>query len=105
MFGLMTQMGDDAFRFWRQAAETVSASAYVIDKRTRMLATGKPPTPADMVEMATMFTEKVTAFGLANLAITQSMIAGTTASWGAASDALAPIHDRAVANARRLRRR
>lgn len=105
MFGLMAQMSDDALRFWRQAAETASASAYVIDKRSRMLSSGRVPTPSDLAELSMMVTEKMTAFGLANLAIAQSMVAGTSASWSAASDALAPIHARATANARRLRRR
>lgn len=105
MFGMMAQMGDDAFRFWRQAADTLSASAYVIDRRSRMLASGRVPTPADLAEMSMMVTEKMTAFGLANLAATQACLAGTAASWASAGAVLAPIHDRAVANARRLRRR
>ena len=104
MFGMMTQATQDAFRFWQHAAETASASAYVIDRRSRLMTTGRLPTPADMAELSLMVTEKLTAFGLANIAITQSMMAGTSASWGAASDALAPIHSRAVANAKRLKR-
>lgn len=104
MFGMMTQATQDAIRFWQHAAETASASAYVIDRRSRLMTTGRLPTPADMAELSLMVTEKLTAFGLANIAITQSMMAGTSASWGAASDALAPIHSRAVANAKRLKR-
>ena len=104
MFGMMTQATQDAFRFWQHAAETASASAYVIDRRSRLMTTGRLPTPADMAELSLMVTDKLTAFGLANIAITQSMMAGTSASWGAASDALAPIHSRAVANAKRLKR-
>lgn len=105
MFGMMTQATHDAFRFWQHAAETATASAYVIDKRSRMMTSGRAPTPADLAELGMMVTEKLTAFGLANLAMTQSMLAGTAASWGAAGEALAPIHARATANARRLKRR
>jgi hypothetical protein len=105
MIGIMAQAGNDAFRFWRQAAETASAAAYVIDHRSRLLAPGRALTPADVAELTIMVTEKLTAFGLANLAVTQSMMAGTAASWAAAGEALAPIHARATANARRLRRR
>lgn len=105
MFAMMTQATQDAFRFWQRAAETATASAYVIDKRSRMMTPGQLPTPADLAEMSMMVTEKLTAFGLANLAMTQSVMAGTAASWGAAGDALAPIHSRAVANAKRLKRR
>ena len=104
MFGMMTQATQDAFRFWQHAAETATASAYVIDKRSRLMTTGRMPTPADLAEMSLMITEKLTAFGLANLAMTQSMLAGTSASWGAAGEALAPIHLRAMANAKRLKR-
>lgn len=104
MFGMMTQSTQDALRFWQHAVETVGASAYVIDKRSRMMTTGRVPTPADIAELGMMVTEKLTAFGLANLAMTQSMLAGTAASWGAAGEALAPIHARATANAKRLRR-
>lgn len=105
MFGMMAQMGEDAFRFWQRAAETASASAYVIDRRSRMLAPGQLPTPAALAEASMMVTEKMTAFGLASLAMTQSLLAGTAASWAAAGEALAPIHARATANAKRLRRR
>lgn len=104
MFGMMTQATQDAFRFWQHAAETATASAYVIDKRSRMMTTGRPPSAADMAELGMMVTEKLTAFGLSNLAMTQSLLAGTAASWGAAGEALAPIHARATANARRLKR-
>ncbi len=104
MFGMMTQATQDAFRFWQRAAETATASAYVIDRRSRMMKPGHLPTAADMAEISMMVTEKLTAFGLANLAMAQSMMAGTSASWGAASEALAPIHSRAVANAKRLKR-
>jgi hypothetical protein len=104
MFAMMTQATHDAFRFWQRAAETMTASAYVIDKRSRMMTTGRVPTAADMAELGMMVSEKLTAFGLAHLALTQSMLAGTAASWGAAGEALAPIHARATANARRLQR-
>lgn len=104
MFGMMTQATHDAFRFWQRAAETATASAYVIDKRSRMMTTGRAPTAADLAELGMMVSEKLTAFGLANLAMTQSLLAGTAASWGAAGEALAPIHSRAVANAKRLKR-
>ncbi len=105
MFGMMTQATNDAFRFWQRAAETATASAYVIDRRSRMMASGRAPTPADLAELGMMVSEKLTAFGLANLAMTQALLAGTAASWGAAGEALAPIHARATANARRLKRK
>lgn len=105
MFGMMTQATHDAFRFWQRAAETVTASAYVIDRRSRMMASGRAPTPADLAELGMMVSEKLTAFGLANLAMTQALLAGTAASWDAAGEALAPIHARATANARRLKRK
>lgn len=105
MFGMMTQASEDAMRFWQRAAETASASAYVIDRRSRLLTSGRTPTPADLAEMSLMVTEKIAAFGLANLAVAQALLAGTAASWAAAGEALAPIHARATANARRLKTR
>jgi hypothetical protein len=104
MIGMMTQAGQDAFSFWQRAAETAAASAFVIDRRSRLMTPGRVPTPADMAEMSLMMSEKLAAFGLANLAIVEAWLAGTAASWSAAGDALAPIHARATANARRLRR-
>lgn len=105
MIGLMAQAGQDAFSFWQRAAETAAASAFVIDRRTRLMTPGRVPTPADLAELSLMVSEKLTAFGLANLAMIDAWLAGTAASWGAAGEALAPIHARATANARRLRRR
>ena len=105
MIGMMTQAADDAFHFWQRAAETAAASAYVIDRRSRLLTPGRVPTPADAAELALMVSEKLTAFSLAILAMAESWLAGTAASWAAAGEALAPIHARATANARRLRRK
>lgn len=105
MIEMMTQAGRDGFDFWRRAAETAAASAYVIDRRSRLMTPGRVPTPADMAEMSLMVTEKLTAFGLANLALFEAWFAGTAASWATCGEALAPIHARATANARRLRRR
>jgi len=105
MIGMMAQAGRDAFDFWQRAAETAAASAYVIDRRSRMMATGRAPTPAEFAEMGLMVPEKLAAFGLANLALFEAWCAGTAASWAAYGEALAPIHARATANARRLRRR
>lgn len=101
----MTQTGLDAFAFWQRMAETMTASAYVIDHRSRLLQPGRLPSPADVAEMGLMVPEKLTAFGLANLALFEAWCAGTAASWTAYGEALAPIHARATANARRLRRR
>ena len=105
MIGMMAQAADDAFRFWQRAAETAAASAFVIDRRSRLMTPGRVPSPADAAEMALMVSEKLAAFGLANLAMAESWLAGTAASWAAAGEALAPIHARATANARRLRRK
>jgi hypothetical protein len=104
MIGMMVQAGQDAFDFWRRVAETASASAFVIDRRSRVLTPGHVPTPADLAEMGLMVPEKLTAFGLANLALLEAWYAGTAASWASYSEILAPIHARATANARRLRR-
>ena len=104
MFGMMSQAGRDAAEFWRRAAETAAASAYVIDRRSRLFQPGRVPTPADLAEMSLMVTEKMTAFGLANLALAEAWCAGTAASWAAYGEALAPIHERVTANARRLRK-
>jgi hypothetical protein len=105
MIGMMAQAGDDAFRFWQRAAETAAAAAFVIDRRSRLMAPGRVPTPAEVAEIGLMIPEKLAAFGLANLALMEAWFAGSAASWAAAGEALAPIHARATANARRLRRR
>lgn len=104
MIQMMAQAGDDALRFWRRAAETAAASAFVIDRRSRLLTPGRVPTPAEIAELGLMIPEKLAAFGLANLAMMEAWFAGTAVSWAAAGEALAPIHARATANARRLRR-
>lgn len=105
MIGLMAQAGQDAFSFWQRAAETAAASAFVIDRRTRLMTPGRVPTPADLAEMAMMVPEKLAAFGLAGIAWSEAWLAMGAAGWGAAGAALDPIHARATANARRLRRR
>jgi hypothetical protein len=105
MFGMMTQANRDAFSFWQRAAETMTASAFVIDRRSRLMTPGRVPTPADAAEMGLMVSEKLAAFGLANLAMMNAWFAGTTHSWASYGEALAPIHARATANARRLRKR
>ena len=105
MFGMMTQANRDAFTFWQRAAETMTASAFVIDRRTRLMAPGRVPTPADAAEIGLMVSEKLAAFGLANLAMINAWFAGTAASWATCGEALEPIHARATANARRLRKR
>ena len=105
MLGMIAQAGDDAFRFWQRAAETAAASAFVIDRRSRLLAPGRVPTPAELAELGLMMPEKLAAFGLANLAMLEAWMAGSLAGWATAGEALAPIHARATANARRLRRR
>ena len=105
MFGMMTQANRDAFSFWQRAAETMAASAFVIDRRARLMTPGRVPTAADAAEIAQMLPEKLAAFGLANLAVMNAWFAGTAASWAPCGEALAPIHARATANARRLRKR
>ena len=105
MFGMMTQANRDAFTFWQRAAETMTASAFVIDRRSRLMTPGRVPTPADAAEMGLMVTEKLAAFGLANLAMMNAWFAGTAHTWASCGEALAPIHARATANARRLRKR
>ena len=104
MFGMMTQASHDAFRFWQRAAETATASAFVIDRRSRMMAPGRVPSPAYAAEMAQLVPEKLAAFGLANLAMMTAWCGGTGATWAACDAALAPFHARATANAKRLKR-
>ena len=109
MIGMMTQEGRDALELWRRTAETMMASAIVVDRRTRMMTSGRPLTPFEWAELGLMVPEKIAAFGLANLAIAEAWLAGTAgagASWAATwAKALDPVHSRATANARRLRRR
>lgn len=105
MFAMMTQANRDAFDFWQRAAETMTASAFVIDRRSRLMRPGHVPTPADAAEMGLMVSEKLAALSLANLAVINAWFAGTANSWAGYGDALAPFHARATANARRLRRR
>lgn len=110
MFGLWTETLADAAKLWRTTAETLSASAYVVAKRSDVLArAAQQPTPADLAEIARLVPEKMAAFSLAQLSLLESWMAfqnGQSASLADAWDkALAPIHAQATANARRLRKR
>ncbi len=108
MFAIWTEALTDAAKLWRTTAETLSASAYVVARRSDVLArAAHNPSPADLAEIGRIVPEKLAAFGLAQLSLLESWLAfqnGQTASvtdaWG---KALAPIHARATANAKRLR--
>lgn len=109
MFAIWTEALTDAAKLWRTTAETMSASAYVVAKRSDVLArAAHNPSPADLAEIARLVPEKMAAFSLAQLSLIESWFAFQNGQAASAADAwtkaLAPIHARATANARRLRK-
>lgn len=105
-------------------AETITATPVVVNRRLLLIeAAMRNPSVADHVELCTMVSEKVEAWSLAAMSLAQdyqaiqaallqpsrsvlgasaaSIRAGRLAS-SAAGRALAPIHQRAIANAKRL---
>ena len=90
----------------RIAAQTVElawAAPFVIASRVgRMYAGGIAPSARDQREMVRMVSEKMAAMQEASLAMALASGQGWIAMIGSG---LAPYHRRAVANAKRLRRR
>jgi hypothetical protein len=93
--------GPQMVRLWRMSMETWSASMVVIAERSAMLGNAAMfPHAFDVQEFNRMVPEKVDAF-------TRGMMGAACARdpMEAAENALAPVHRRVTANARRLRRR
>ncbi|MBL8648277.1 MAG: hypothetical protein JNL46_13560 [Sphingosinicella sp.] len=93
--------GPQMVRLWRMSMETWSASMVVIAERSAMLGNAAIfPEAFDAQEFNRMVPEKVDAF-------TRGMMGAARARdpIEAAENALAPVHSRVTANARRLRRR
>lgn len=110
----MTRRRHTPDRFARQFAEMAFAAPQVVAHRTlRMAAAGHAPSARDQAEFMRMGTEKVAAFYQSWMAMWTAMWSlqmdflrtMSTAGWGVAGAGLAPVHRRAVANARRLGRR
>ncbi|MCA3254270.1 MAG: hypothetical protein INF91_01475, partial [Alphaproteobacteria bacterium] len=60
MFGLWAEALTEGAKLWRTAAETMTASAYVVAKRSDVLArAASNPTPADLAELARLVPEKM----------------------------------------------
>ncbi len=100
MFGMMLKAQREAMDLWRKSAETATASAYVVQKRVSMMGN---PSASDVAELSRMIPEKMAAFGLANMAMAQALLSGESMAAGM-SAGLKPIHARATANAKRLRK-
>lgn len=109
----MTRKSQQTQRIARQLTELAFAAPQVVAHRTlRMAAAGSAPSPRDQAEFMRMGTEKVAAFYQSWAAMWLSMWTMpfgfarslSAAMLGVAGAGLAPVHRRAVANARRLRR-
>lgn len=93
--------GPQMVRLWRMSVETWSASVVVIAERSVMIGNAAIfPAAFDTQEFGRMVPEKLDAF-------TRGMMGAARARdpIEAAENALAPVHSRVTANARRLRRR
>ena len=110
----MTRRKPHAQRLARQFTELAFAAPQVVAHRTlRMAAASSPPSARDQAEFMRMGTEKVAAFyqswGAMWMAMWALQFDFARAMSGAALSVtgagLAPVHRRAVANARRLGRR
>ena len=100
MFGMMLKAQRDAMEFWRRTAELATTSAYVIQKRVMMMGN---PSAANLDELGRMVPEKLAAFGLANMAMTEALMTGEGVAAGLTAG-LKPIHASVTANAKRLRK-
>jgi hypothetical protein len=101
MFGMLFAAQREAFDLWQKSIETGMASMFVVERRMGMMQSGKFKHSA---ELARMIPEKLAALGEAQVALAGAMLSGASAA-ASATAALAPIHARATANAKRLRRR
>ena len=88
-----------------KAAELSLVAPQVIAMRTaRMLAAGANPSARDRREFQRMGSEKVLAFWESMSAMGVEAFKANASLWGILEKGLAPVHKRAKANARRLRR-
>ncbi|MEJ6022077.1 hypothetical protein [Ramlibacter sp. PS4R-6] len=113
----MARRTHSSARLARQSTELALAAPQVVMHRmARMATAGASPSARDRAEFMQMGSEKVLAFyqswarmwmsALSNyMAFTRSFASAAAAGTSVLSAGLAPVHSKAVANARRLRRR
>lgn len=94
--------GAEWVRPWMQLVEIAWSAPVVIAYRTATMATGSwPPSARDRRERTRMVQEKAEAFGQAAAAALTTPPKNTAKAVG---NILAPVHQRVVANRRRLSR-
>ena len=100
MIEMLFEAQREALGLWQKGMETGFASWFVVQRRIGMMQSGKAK---HGVELARMVPEKMAALAEAQVALAGALLTGASAT-ASATAALSPIHARATANAKRLRR-